>query len=215
MKKRISLLCTRPDGHAGVVSSIIKSYQLFTIRGVFDDNIDDKISSYFNCKYFGAINEIFQYDKKELGGLFICCGENRIRKYLYEKFSLKDYNFPNIIHPTAVVSQNVVIGNGVFVGPNAVINNGTKIGNAVIINSNTTIEHDNNIFDYVNISPGCNTSGRVIIKSSSFLGTGVSIIPDVTIGENAIIGAGATVINDISDNSKCVGVPARYINQKD
>lgn len=43
------------------------------------------------------------------------------------------------------------------------------------------------------------------------IGTGVIIMPGVTIGNNCVIGCGAVVTKDIPDNSVAVGVPARVV----
>ncbi|WP_375405057.1 acyltransferase [uncultured Amnibacterium sp.] len=44
-----------------------------------------------------------------------------------------------------------------------------------------------------------------------FLGVGVVVLPNVTIGENSIIGANSVVAKDIPPNSVAVGAPARVI----
>ena len=65
--------------------------------------------------------------------------------------------------------------------------------------------------DFVSIMPGVNVSGDVIISSNTFIGTGVTIINQKSIGKNSIIGGGAVVVKDIPDNSLAVGNPAKVI----
>jgi acetyltransferase-like isoleucine patch superfamily enzyme len=52
-------------------------------------------------------------------------------------------------------------------------------------------------------------TGEVIIKNNVYIGTGVIILPGVTIGEYSVIGAGAVVIHDIPPFSVAYGVPAK------
>lgn len=56
-------------------------------------------------------------------------------------------------------------------------------------------------------------SSPIVIKRKAWLGTGVTVLPGVTIGENAIVAAGAVVIKDIPDNTIVGGVPAKFIRQ--
>lgn len=48
-----------------------------------------------------------------------------------------------------------------------------------------------------------------------FLGVGVVVLPNVTIGENSIIGANSVVTRDIPPNSVAVGAPARVVRTLD
>ena len=57
--------------------------------------------------------------------------------------------------------------------------------------------------------------GTIQIKNDAWIGTGVIIFPNVTIGEGAIIGAGAVVTKDVPDFSVAVGSPAKVIKTLD
>ena len=54
--------------------------------------------------------------------------------------------------------------------------------------------------------------GKIYVREHTFIGTGVIIMPGVTIGKRCVIGAGAVVTRDIPDNSVAVGVPAKVIS---
>ncbi|HUI25744.1 MAG TPA: acyltransferase [Candidatus Kryptonia bacterium] len=54
--------------------------------------------------------------------------------------------------------------------------------------------------------------GRIEIKDDAWIGTGVIILPNVTIGLAAIVGAGAVVTRDVPDDAVVAGVPARRLN---
>ncbi|MBI1816446.1 MAG: acyltransferase [Deltaproteobacteria bacterium] len=51
--------------------------------------------------------------------------------------------------------------------------------------------------------------GRIEIKDDAWIGTGVIILPNVTIGRAAIVGAGAVVTKDVPDEAVVAGVPAK------
>lgn len=50
-----------------------------------------------------------------------------------------------------------------------------------------------------------------LIKSRASIGSNVTIIAGVTVGENALVGAGAVVTKDVPDFAIVAGVPARVI----
>jgi acetyltransferase-like isoleucine patch superfamily enzyme len=52
---------------------------------------------------------------------------------------------------------------------------------------------------------------RTIIKKKASIGSGATILANVTIGENAIVGAGSVVTKDVPANSIVVGNPARVV----
>jgi len=57
---------------------------------------------------------------------------------------------------------------------------------------------------------------RTVIKRGASIGSGATILCNVTVGENAIIGAGSVVTKDVPANSIVAGNPAkvlRYIEQ--
>jgi len=57
--------------------------------------------------------------------------------------------------------------------------------------------------------------GRIVIGDDAWIGTGVIILPNVTIGRAAIVGAGAVVTRDVPDGAVVVGVPARVVGRSD
>jgi UDP-2-acetamido-3-amino-2,3-dideoxy-glucuronate N-acetyltransferase len=57
---------------------------------------------------------------------------------------------------------------------------------------------------------------RTFVKKGASIGSGCTILANVTIGENAIVGAGSVVTKDVLPNSIVFGNPARihrYIDQ--
>lgn len=55
--------------------------------------------------------------------------------------------------------------------------------------------------------------GPVEIGHGTWIGIGVSILPNVKIGKNCVIGANAVVTNSIPDYHVAAGVPARIIQR--
>jgi sugar O-acyltransferase (sialic acid O-acetyltransferase NeuD family) len=146
---------------------------------------------------------------KEYPDLAVAIGQNALRLRLINHFSSLGFKFPNIVHPTALVSPSVKLGKGIVVFPKAVVNAESHLGSGCIINTSSTIDHDCRISDGVHICPGVNMAGGVSVGEGSLIGIGSSIIQQIRIGSNTTVGAGSVVISDIGDNVTAFGNPAR------
>ena len=52
---------------------------------------------------------------------------------------------------------------------------------------------------------------KTLVKQGASIGSGSTILANVTIGENAIVGAGSVVTKDVPANSIVAGTPARFL----
>ena len=212
--EKLILIGARVDGQAGVVLDFVREFGLYDVIGFLDDNKELKGKKVLGIPVLGSLDSYIGNHEEKSINFFICIGHNSYREKLHKKIIEYGGNLVNIIHPSSFISKSVRIGKGIFIGANVCIIHNTIIGDCTIINNATSIDHDNEIGDYVNISPGCHTSGRVIIKKGVFLGSGVTVIPDVVINEDAIVGAGGVVIRNIDRQTKVVGNPTKLIFNK-
>lgn len=140
--------------------------------------------------------------------MFVCAvGDPQTRRHYVDIIACKGGEFKSIIHPSAYVGKNVVIGSGCIICPNSTITNDTAIGDHVIVNVGASVSHDNSIGAYSSLCPGCHLAGRVHIGRCVFLGTGATVIPDVSLGDNVYVAAGATVTRSF-DSGRLMGTPA-------
>jgi len=190
------------SGHAKVIIDIINAGNQGSIDFLIDD--DRSIVQLLDYKVQHIWTEEMASHKA-----VIAIGNNLIRK----KVSHKVLNpfCEAIIHPSAVISEEVILGKGTVVMANAVINASTSVGSHSIINTGAIVEHDATIGDYVHISPSATITGNVSIGEGSHIGAGATVIPGIKIGKWTTIGAGAVIINDIPDFSVVVGNPGKVI----
>jgi sugar O-acyltransferase (sialic acid O-acetyltransferase NeuD family) len=138
-------------------------------------------------------------------------GENRVRARIAKRVWDAGANCLTIIHPSAMLSKYIEIGQGSFLARNVSVNPLVKIGKGVIVNTSASMDHECIIGNYAHIAPGAVLAGNVKVGVYSFIGANSVIREGVNIGDGAIIGAGSVVLKDVEANTKCVGNPIRKI----
>ena len=88
---------------------------------------------------------------------------------------------------------------GIYIGDNALIGH-----NAVI----ATLNHNMDPAQRANLLPS-----SVHIGKDAWLGSSVTVLPGVTIGDGAVVAAGAVVTKDVPANTVVGGVPAKVIKE--
>jgi UDP-2-acetamido-3-amino-2,3-dideoxy-glucuronate N-acetyltransferase len=129
--------------------------------------------------------------------------------------------------------ENVVVWNYVVVGDNTRVGEGTCVGSFCDIGKDVVIGKNCNIQTHVTISNGCRIGNDVfiapnssllndkyprsslltppIIEDHAVIGGGVTVLPDVTIGEKSVVGAGSVVAKTVPPRTVVAGVPARFV----
>lgn len=166
-------------------------------------------------------------DKPILGGLewfteqrrrdvqAVCAiGAPEVRRRIVKQARALGIRFCTVIHPTAVLSRWVTIGEGTIITPGVVMTQRIQIGAHVYLNLSCTIGHDSVIEDYVNVQPGAHVSGNVHLGEGCVIGVGANIIEKKTVGAWSIVGAGSTIIQDVPPNTTVVGSPGRIVKTR-
>ena len=138
-------------------------------------------------------------------------GNTGLRRRLYQMIKKLGFTIPSIIDPTAIVAQDVKIGEGCFVGKGAVLNSGTEIGECAIINTGAVIEHDCKIGAFAHISPGTVLCGQVKVGNDSHVGAGSVVRQQIEIGNETLVGIGSVVVQNIPDCVKALGNPCKVV----
>lgn len=200
-------------GHARVQISVLKALRR-EIIGILDSDealIGQLVSG---ALILGNDNKLKDY-APEMVELVNGLGSISLpekRKDIYTKFKNDGYSFASVIHPSAIVMDDVQFGEGVQIMAGAIVQNGCVIGDNVIINTGAVVDHDCIIGIHTHIAPGAVLSGNVQVGAMAHIGTAATVIQGIKIGEGVIVGAGAVVIKDISNGKKVVGNPAKEIN---
>lgn len=212
--KKVIILCG--GGHGKCVIDAMRLGGKYSPHCVLDvkERVGRKV---LGVKITGSEADLPAYFKRGIKLCFLALGStgDPARRIALWRLAVKaGFDFPSIIHPSAVVSAHASMGSGVYIGPGAIINSGAVIGEGCIINSGAIVEHDCRIGAFVHIAPGAVLSGGVTVGDRAHLGTGCSVTHGVSIGADSIIGVGSAAVKDIPARTVCVGNPAKRIKSR-
>ena len=196
-----SVMLMGGSGHARVLIDCIRASGR-EVYGILDDTLSTG-TTVLGVPVLGKITDWTRYTEHPF---LIAIGNNEVRGKIAREVKVV---WATVVHPTAVVSDYAVIGEGTVIMPRAVVNAGAMIGCHCIVNSGAVVEHDNKLGDYVHISPNAALGGAVSVGDGTHIGIGACVRNNICICGSSTIGAGAVVVKDIMEPGTYVGVPAR------
>ena len=124
----------------------------------------------------------------------------------------KETKYFTWVHPTALImSDDVEIGEGSFVGAYSILTTNIKIGKHAILNRGNHIGHDCNIGNYFSVMPGGIVSGNIKIGDCVYMGNNSSVREKISICDDVTIGLNGGVVKNINESGIYGGVPVKKI----
>lgn len=185
------------SGHGKVIADIAVKNGYKEIVFLDDDPSIEECAGY---PVVGSTDKAKTLD----GDKIVAIGNAKIREKIQNEIKSV-----TLIHPNAVISRRVEIGEGTVVMAGAVINSDVKIGKGCIINTCASVDHDCVIGDYVHVSVGAHIAGTCNIGDMVWIGAGSVISNNVNVSGKCLLGAGAVVVKNIAEIGTYVGVPAQ------
>ena len=197
------LIVVGAGGHASVVIDAARA------AGVSDIAVVDERAT---ISHVGSA-PVFSSPSQVSGAthFIVAVGDNAARAAEFDRALAAGLEPHSVIHPTAVVSPEALIGVGVFVGALAVVNPGAVVRANAIVNTAAVVEHDCSIGAHAFIGPRATLCGGCSVGEGALVGAGATMIPLTSVGEGTVVGAGAAVTENFDAGLTVVGVPARAV----
>lgn len=192
-------------GHAKSLIDSLEQTHRYEIAGYV---VNDRESTDGRYPFLGndsQLEEIFRGGIKNAAVGVGFLGRSDLREKLWRRLKEIGFSLPIICDSSAVLAENVKIGEGSFIGKGSILNVGAVVGNMCIVNTGAIVEHDCEVGDFSHISVGSVLCGNVKVGRTSFVGANATVIQGVSIGDKCVIGAGTTIRKDLKDNcTACV-----------
>lgn len=206
MVRRIVLI--GGGGHCRSVLDAIRRMGCYGEVAVTDPDFQ-KRTGFLGIEAYPTDDVLPELKRRGFAEAFVCVGSvknTRIRERLYQMALDIGFCISNVVDPSAVVSEDVRLGRGIFIGKGAIVNAGSHIGDMAIVNTGALVEHGCFIGEFSHIAAGAVLCGDVRTGGHVLIGAGATVIQGVSVGNHAIVGAGSTVLRDVEEGAVAVGI---------
>jgi sugar O-acyltransferase (sialic acid O-acetyltransferase NeuD family) len=202
--------------HAHTCVDVLEKQGTFMLVG-YIDSVKDIGSKTGGYPVLGRLEDLKTLAAEyETSAGFIAIGDNFSMKKVHEKIlkQLPDFEFVNLIHPSALFGQEVLLGKGVLIGAQSFISSHTKLGDFCLVHQQTQLGLNNIFEEYASISLGSITGGKVKVGTCSAITLGVIVQDRLNIGPHTVVGSGSLVLHDLPDHVVAYGSPARIVRKR-
>ena len=183
------------------------------VAGFLDDTTEKHKTHILGVPVLGAINECGKYGSNEF---IVAIGSPRGRASVVSDLTGHGIvEYATLVDPSAIVGENVSIGEGSIVCAGVICTVNVSIGRHTIINLNSTVGHEVEIDDFVTIAPNVSISGNIYLNNLVEVGTGATLREKLEVGAGSVVGMGSVLTKSVDENKIVVGNPARVIKSLD
>lgn len=207
MKTDKTLVIIGAGGHGSVLADIARLSGYTKILFLDDADIRRRDG-------YPVVGKVADYTRYLSSADFaVAIGSNHVRASLCKMLSDSGATLATLIHPKAVIAENVTVGRGTAIMAGVVVNSGAVIGDGVILNTCSSVDHDCRVGNFVHIAVGAHLCGTVTVGDGSFICAGATVINNVSVCDDTTVGAGTVVVKPITESGTYVGIPARRMSK--
>ena len=200
--------------HAKVVIATIEAQTTYKVIGLLDDDESKHGTTWYGHQVLGGNGQLARLREQGVTNAFVAIGDNVARARLAKLAVKTGFGLTSVVHPTAVILNGSVIGEGSVVLPHAFVGADAQVGRGAILSVGTVVAHDCILGEWCQLCPGVKLGGHVQVGDYALIGMGAAVLPGTSVGRQAVVGANAAVISDIPDFETVVGVPARVVGMR-
>lgn len=204
----MALIGSREFAHQ--IKQFTEETQDYTVVGYFDDFriVGEMVDG---LPILGKIDDIESlYSSGVFDNLFIAAGYNnfQFRSSIFDKFK-GVIPFANIIMPTSSIENDVILGEGIYIGPRTCIGHNCIIEDNVFVHGDSSIGHDSCISAHTYLSGRDFIAGFVHIGKRNFMGLAVTVSDHISTIDDVWIGIGCIVCKDLINAGKYMSSAAK------
>ena len=214
MMNGTNLLVIGCGGHARFVLSVVDNSE-YQARGIIDLRDEFDLSEVIlGVPVVGCLSFIEKCCDMGERIAILAVGDNYLRAKTFSLLCELGFQFPSLIHSSAIIDRTALVGVGNVIGPNVVIGAEVVIGDNNIINSGAVIEHQSTMGNHNHVSLSAIICGNVTVGDRVFLGASSVVIENLLVPDDTILGAGGVLVSSPKDSAlTLVGCPAKEVRK--
>lgn len=159
----------------------------------------DKYYNKYNLKR-PVLGDIDSYNIQDSDTFILAFADIEFRKFMIGKIKSRGGVLLNHIHESAIVSNDLIAGEGNIIYPQCIVSTNVKIGSFNLLTCQSILSHDCEIKDN-NVLATTLLCGHVKAGSNNSFGIKSTAIPHVTIGNGNTIQAGMMIDKNIENDT--------------
>lgn len=174
-----------------------------TVKGFLAQNQNELNGFDIDAEILGHEKD---YIIQENDRFIMAIGNVNIKEKVAKELKSKGAEFLTLIHPTAIISENSTIGEGVVICPHVIVTDSVSIDDFAMLNIYSSCGHDAKVGAYCILSPYATLNGGAVLEDKVFMATHSMVAGSKRVGSGSIIGAESLVLHDVPRNTKVLGI---------
>lgn len=211
--KEVVILGGHGDGlvAAQVIADMAKAGEAIQLVGYLNDD-ENKGATINGLPVLGKTKEWTSLGENYyFHACLLSVGKMEQRASLIESFGIPLHRWVTLIHPSAIIADNVYIGSANLITANAVFQPKSKLGNFCSVRSGANIGHDAALSDFCYVGPNATICGYGKMQKGSYLAPNAVLRDNTEMGKFSTLAAGSAAFKNIPEKSTWVGVPAKRV----
>lgn len=122
-----------------------------------------------------------------------------IKEKIYLECKEMGFSFENYIHPTAILCEDIQIGEGNNILEGVILESGVEMGDCNLIFGGAMIAHDTKVGSFNSFSVKSTVAGYSDVRNHCFIGANSTVRDHVVIADYSLIGAAAYADHDMNE----------------
>lgn len=196
---------------AAAVRAVNAAHSTWDLLGFLDDDPALHGTRRAGVPILGDLDSLSRYPD---AAVVVCVGNPRdyaARERVVNRLGLTPERFATIVHPTASVGAECVIGPGSVLLAHVALTAQVRVGAHVAVMPQVVLTHDDEVADFATIASGVRLGGGVRVQRGAYLGAGALVRESLTVGAGSLVGMGSVVLGDVPPGEVWAGSPARFL----